>query len=106
MEIAGADGSLCNIERLNLLGFDVNDPTLILDWSGDLKKSAAGNTCPLALEYVRGNDDVGDSCLIFKREKNKSLCYAWALPSNNSARYFHGFMIARARLPLRSLVLA
>jgi hypothetical protein len=43
MEIAGADGSLRDLEWRDFLGFDVNDPILILDWSGDLKKPAAGH---------------------------------------------------------------
>ncbi len=35
MEIAGADGSLRDFEGRDLLGFDVNNPILILDWAGD-----------------------------------------------------------------------
>jgi hypothetical protein len=73
MEVAGADGSLRDFEWRDFLGFYVNDPILILDWSGDLKKPAAGHAHSLPLEHVGGNDDVGDACLIFKREKNKSL---------------------------------
>ena len=43
MEVARADRSLRDFEGRDFLGFDVNYPILILDWSGDLKKPAAGH---------------------------------------------------------------
>lgn len=81
VEVARADGSLRDFEGRDFLGFDVNAPILILDWSGDLKKPVAGHNDSLPLEHVGGNDDVGDACLIFKREKNKSLGCAGSLRS-------------------------
>src|SRR5580698_3967049 len=96
MEVAGADGSLRDFEGRDFLGLDVNDSILILDWSGDLKKPAAGHAHSFPFEHVGSNDDVGDACLIFKREKNKSLGRTGTLTGNDSTSHANGFVIARA----------
>src|SRR5580698_5362424 len=96
MEVAGADVSLRDFEWRDFLGFYVNAPILILDWSGDLKKPAAGHAHSLPLEHVGGNDDVGDACLIFKREKNKSLGRTGTLAGNDSTCHANGFVMMNA----------
>jgi len=95
MEVAGANGGLRNIERLDSLCFDVNHAVLILNRASDLKKPTARHPYPLPLENVRGYDDIGDSRLILKREKNKPLGRAGPLSGNDSASHGHGLVIAR-----------
>jgi hypothetical protein len=84
LEIAGAYGGLRDFERHNFLGLDVDDSILILDGACDVKKSGARDAGPFTLENIRGDDDVGDACLVFKREKDKSLGCSRTLPSNDA----------------------
>ena len=66
MEIVGANVGRGDIERNNSIGFDVDDPILILQWTFDLEEAATRNDDAIALKGIRGDDDIGDAGFIFE----------------------------------------
>jgi hypothetical protein len=79
------EGFQRHIERLELAGFDVDDAVLILEFAGDEQETRAGDDDAVRLENIGGDDDVGDSGFVFKREEDEAFGGAGALAADYSA---------------------
>ena len=84
VEVMRSHDGARDVEWKNNLGFDMNHAVLVLECPFDAQKAAAGNNHAVALENVRGEDNVGDARFVFEGEKDKSLGGAGTLARDDA----------------------
>ncbi len=97
MKIAGANIGAGDIEGSDPMRFHVDHAILILQRTFYPEKPAARDDDAIALEGIRGNDDVGDAGFIFERKEDKPLGGSRTLPGDYTACNAHKAVAGRAR---------
>src|SRR6476646_1143112 len=93
MEVVRADFGVRNLDGLEMLCFHVNNSILPLQRPSDAQKATSGDNDTIALELMRRNDHVGNSCLIFQGKKNKALCCSGSLTGNHTTGNANGTIV-------------
>ena len=86
MEIVRVNAGARNIDRSDVKCLHVYDAILYLQSTLNVEEAVARDNNAVALKQVWRDDDVGDSSLIFQREKDEALGCSRSLTGDDASR--------------------